>query len=177
LHCSLVTKKLSCTTTAHRTRFGSPDAFCYIHLIYAPEVPASHSMKSASPTPTNSPPCVCPAGQGKPWPRVGNPDTQVATPLFCAVMRPRCWSLRLPEGQEDVLPAAGAREVKTSNRPVPETFADGSALRSKWKLQVLPADSEGKSKVRRVVMSVVLPSLKILPFRVPRRTAPVHTSY
>jgi hypothetical protein len=81
-------------------------------------------------------------------------------------MRPRCWSLRLPEGQEDVLRVAGAREVNTSNCPVPETFADASEARSKWKLHVLPSDSGGKSKVRRVVMSVVLPSLKILPLAV-----------
>lgn len=82
-------------------------------------------------------------------------------------MRPRCWSLRFPDGQEDLSPVAGAREVKTSNCPVPETFADELEESSKWKLQVLPADSGGKSKVRRVVMSVDFPSLKIMPLLVP----------
>jgi hypothetical protein len=58
---------------------------------------------------------------------------------------------------------AGAWEVKTSNWAEPETIAVGSAERSTWKRQVLPSDSGGKSKVRRVETSVVRPFLKILP--------------
>ena len=45
------------------------------------------------------------------------------------------------------------------------------------KLHVLPSDSGGKSKVRRVVTSVVRPSLKILPLLSSWCTAPVQTSY
>lgn len=82
-------------------------------------------------------------------------------------MRPRCGFLRLSDGHDELLPAAGAREVKTSTIAVPETFADGSAERSNWNVQVLPADSAGTLKVRRVVTSVDLPSLKTLPLVVP----------
>ena len=67
--------------------------------------------------------------------------------------------------------------MKTSNSPVPETLAEESPVRSNWKLQVLPFDASGNSKVRRVVTSVVLPSLKTLPLGVWKRTAPVQTSY
>lgn len=142
-----------------------------------PAVPASHSTLSESPTPTSSAPYVSPAGHGKAWPKVGNPATQVAAPCRPAVMRPICWSLRLPEGQVSALLVAGARETKTSNWPVAETVAVESEERSKRKLQVLPLVSGGKSKVRRVVTSVLRPFLNTLPLISSRRTAPVQTSY
>jgi hypothetical protein len=67
--------------------------------------------------------------------------------------------------------------MKISNWPVPETFAVALEEESKWKVQVLPLDSDGNSKVRRVVTSVVRPSLKTLPKLSLWCTAPVQTSY
>jgi hypothetical protein len=66
--------------------------------------------------------------------------------------------------------------MKISNWPVPETFAVASE-EEKWKVHVLRLDSDGNSKVRRVVMSVVRPSLKTLPLLSSWCTAPVQTSY
>lgn len=54
--------------------------------------------------------------------------------------------------------------MKTSNCALPDSFEAASDASTKWKEHVLPAVEEGKSKVRSVVMSVVRPSLKILPF-------------
>ena len=67
--------------------------------------------------------------------------------------------------------------MKISNWPVPETFAVASEEESKWKVHVLPLDSDRNSKVRRVVTSVERPSLKTLPLLSSWCTAPVQTSY
>ena len=74
-----------------------------------------------------------------------------------------------------VLCVAGARLENTSKVPVPETLAVES--RKKWNSHSWPAVEAGKSKVRSVVTSVVLPFLKILPLLVLKWTAPVQTSY
>jgi hypothetical protein len=67
--------------------------------------------------------------------------------------------------------------VKTSNCPVPESLDVASEERKKWNSQVLLAAALGMLKVRRVVTSVVWPSLKILPAWRLKCTAPVQTSY
>ena len=67
--------------------------------------------------------------------------------------------------------------MKISNWLVPETFAVASEEESKWKVHVLPLDSDRNSKVRRVVTSVERPSLKTLPLLSSWCTAPVQTSY
>lgn len=131
-------------------------------------------MSSISYTPTYSAAQV-PVGHRKLLIVFGKPSTKVASPGFTALRRPTCSLRWFPGGQLVVDCSAGARLVKTSKRPDPESVAASS--RKKWNSQVFPCDSGGKSKVTSVVISAVWPFLKIFPDVVLKSMAPVQTLY